>query len=71
MKDTLVALKGLANDPLPYVNTTVLFGLTEMQWDLLIKLVVAIPSVIWTYYKVLNEIKKYKETKTTDDSIDS
>ena len=71
MKDTLVALRGLANDPLPYVNTTVLFGLTEMQWDLLIKLVVAIPSVIWTYYKVLNEIKKYKETKTTDDSIDS
>jgi len=71
MKDTLIALKGLANDPLPYVNTTVLFGLSAMQWDLLIKLVVAIPSVIWTYYKVLNEIKKYKETKTTDDSIES
>ena len=69
MKDTLIALKGLANDPLPYVNTTVLFGLSAMQWDLLIKLIVAIPSVIWTYYKVLNEIKKYKETKSTEDGI--
>jgi hypothetical protein len=63
MKDTLQIVKGLLNDPVPYVNTTVLFGLTAMQWDLLIKLLVAIPSVIWTYYKVLNEIKKYKSNK--------
>ena len=71
MKDTLIALKGLANDPLPYVNTTVLFGLSAMQWDLLIKILIAIPSVIWTYYKILNEIKKYKETNSTSKNIDN
>jgi hypothetical protein len=69
MKDTLVALKGLLNDPVPYVNTTVLFGLTAMQWDLLIKILVAVPSVIWTYYKILNEIKKSKETNSDSDGI--
>ena len=69
MKDTLVALKGLLNDPVPYVNTTVLFGLTAMQWDLLIKILVAVPSIIWTYFKVLNEIKKYRETKSNSDGI--
>lgn len=60
MKDTVQVIKGLLNDPVPYVNTTVLFGLSAMQWDLLIKILVAIPSVVWTYYKILNEIKKYK-----------
>jgi len=69
MKDTLQILKGLANDPLPYVNTTVLFGLTTMQWDLFIKILVAIPSIIWTWFKVINEIKKYKETKSESDGI--
>jgi hypothetical protein len=69
MKDTLIALKGLANDPLPYVNTTVLFGLSAMQWDLLIKILVAVPSVIWTYYKILNEIKRNKETNSGNNSI--
>jgi len=69
MKYTLIALKGIANDPLPYVNTTVLFGLSSMQWDLLIKILVAIPSIIWTYYKILNEIKKSKETNSKSDGI--
>ena len=55
--------KGLANDPTPYVNTGVLIGLTTMQWDLLIKILVAIPSIIWTWFKVINEIKKYKKQK--------
>ena len=71
MKDTLAVLKGLANDPVPYVNTTVLFGLSEMQWDLLIKILVAIPSVVWTYFRILNEIKKYRETKSKEDNIES
>ena len=71
MKDTLAVLKGLANDPVPYVNTTVLFGLSEMQWDLLIKILVAIPSVVWTYFRILNEIKKYRETNKAEDDIKS
>lgn len=70
MKDTLAVLKGLANDPVPYVNTTVLLGLSEMQWDLLIKILVAIPSVVWTYFRILNEIKKYKETKSNSKDIE-
>jgi hypothetical protein len=68
MKDSIAILKSLANDPVPYVNTTVLFGLSAMQWDLFIKLAVAIPSVIWTYFRLLNEIKKYKQAKHTDDT---
>lgn len=67
MKDTLQILKSLANDPLPYVNTTVLFGLTAMQWDLFIKILVAIPSVIWTWFKVANEIKKFRQKSETPD----
>lgn len=63
MKDTMQIIKGLATDPVPYINTTVLFGLSTMQWDLLIKILVAIPSVIWTWFKVANEIKKYKSSK--------
>ena len=63
MKDTMQILKGLVSDPVPYINTTVLFGLSAMQWDLLVKLAVAIPSVIWTWFRVLNEIKKYKASK--------
>ncbi len=66
MKDTLAILKSVVNDPVPYVNTTVLFGLSAMQWDLLIKILVAIPSVIWTYFRILNEIRRYKEKKQTD-----
>lgn len=66
MKDTMQIIKGLASDPVPYINTTVLFGLSTMQWDLVIKILIAIPSVIWTWFKVLNEIKKYKASKTEE-----
>ena len=69
MKDTLQILRGLANDPVPYVNTGIILGLSSMQWDLLIKILIAIPSVIWTWFKVANEMKKYKETKVDSDSI--
>lgn len=63
MKDTIAIAKNLVNDPVPYVNTTVLFGLSAMEWDLAIKLLVAIPSVIWTYFRLLNEIRKFKQAK--------
>ncbi len=65
MKDTLTILKNIVADPVPYVNTTVLFGLSAMQWDLLIKILVAVPSVIWTYFRIINEIKKYKQMKSS------
>jgi hypothetical protein len=66
MRDTLQILKGLVADPVPYVNTTVLFGLSAMQWDLFIKIAVAVPSIIWTYFRVLNEIKKYKASQVEE-----
>lgn len=66
MRDTLQIVKGLVSDPVPYINTTVLFGLSAMQWDLAIKLLVAIPSVVWTYFRLLNEIKKFKAGKIED-----
>ena len=66
MKDTLAILKGLGSDPVPYVNTTVLFGLSAMQWDLLIKILVAVPSIIWTYFRIINEIKKYRGMKPSE-----
>ena len=66
MRDTVQVLKGLVTDPVPYVNTTVLFGLSAMQWDLFIKIAVAVPSIIWTYFRVLNEIKKYKASQVEE-----
>ena len=66
MRDTVQVLKGLVADPVPYVNTTVLFGLSAMQWDLFIKIAVAVPSIIWTYFRVLNEIKKYKASQVEE-----
>ena len=66
MKDTLAILKSLGSDPVPYVNTTVLFGLSAMQWDLMIKILVAVPSIIWTYFRIINEIKKYRGMKSSE-----
>ena len=66
MRDTLQVLKGLVADPVPYVNTTVLFGLSAMHWDLFIKIAVAVPSIIWTVFRVLNEIKKYKASQVEE-----
>ena len=66
MRDTVQVLKGLVTDPVPYVNTTVLFGLSAMQWDLFIKIAVAVPSIIWTVFRVLNEIKKYKASQVEE-----
>lgn len=66
MRNTLQIVKGLVSDPVPYINTTVLFGLSAMQWDLAIKLLVAIPSVVWTYFRLLNEIRKFRAGKIED-----
>lgn len=63
MKDSIAILKNLASDPVPYVNTTVLFGLSTMEWDLLIKLLVAIPSIVWTYFRLANEIRRFRQAK--------
>ena len=66
MKDTLEILKGIISDPLPYVSGGFIFGLSETQWDLLFKILLASPTILWTWYKVYNEMKKYKEKKQSD-----
>jgi hypothetical protein len=67
MKDTILdliqAAKGTLNDPLPYVNTAVLFGLSALEWDLLFKILLGAASVVWTIFRIANEIKKYRNNK--------
>lgn len=55
-------LKGLASDPVPYVNTTILLGMSAAQWDLGLKILLGLASVVWTYLRIINEWKKYKGT---------
>jgi hypothetical protein len=62
MSDTLKVLRSLASDPVPYVNTTVLFGLSYMQWELLFKILIGLGSLIWTGIKIFSELKKIKGT---------
>lgn len=68
MQDTLKVLKSLASDPIPYVNTTVLFGLTYMQWELLFKILIGFASLGWTALKIYSELKKIKNTKYENNS---
>jgi hypothetical protein len=63
MTDTLKVLRSLASDPVPYVNTTVLFGLTYMQWELLFKILIGLGSAVWTGLKIYAELKRIKGTK--------
>jgi hypothetical protein len=68
MKDTILdliqAAKGTLNDPVPYVNTAILFGLSALEWDLLFKIILGAASVIWTVFRILNEMKKYRNKST-------
>jgi hypothetical protein len=67
MNDTLEVIKKLANDPIPYVNTGVFLGMTAMDWDLALKVLLGIASVTWTFLKIINEYKILRsrsETKT-------
>jgi hypothetical protein len=70
MKDTILdliqAVKGTLNDPVPYVNTAVLFGLSAMEWDLLFKVLLGAASVVWTLFRIGNEIRKYRNNKSDE-----
>jgi hypothetical protein len=72
MQDTLEVIKKLANDPVPYVNTGVFLGMTAMDWDLAIKVLLGIASVVWTFLKIINEYKilrRKSETSAQDKNI--
>jgi hypothetical protein len=66
MNDTLEIVKKLATDPIPYVNTGVFLGMTAMDWDLALKVLLGLASVIWTFLKIINEYKVLRDkSKTT------
>lgn len=67
MQDTLEVLKKLANNPVPYVNTGVFLGMSAMDWDLALKVLLGLASITWTVLKIVNEYKILRsksETKT-------
>lgn len=71
MQDTLEVIKKLANDPIPYVNTGVFLGMTAMDWDLALKVLLGFASVTWTFLKIINEfriLRSKSETKQDSES---
>ena len=71
MRDTILdliqAAKGTLSDPVPYVNTAVIFGLSALEWDLLFKIILGAASVVWTVFRILNEMKKYRNKSNTQE----
>jgi hypothetical protein len=64
MNDTLLVVKSLANEPVPYVNTGVFLGMSMADWDLAIKVLLGMVSVAWTILKVINEYKNLRSRKS-------
>lgn len=60
MTDTIQVVKNVVKDPVPIVNTGVLFGLTAMEWEMLLTIMVALASVVWTVMRIINEYYKLK-----------
>ena len=63
MNDTLEVVKKLASDPVPYVNTGVFLGMSAMDWDLALKVILGLVSIGWTILKIINEWKRMRENK--------
>jgi hypothetical protein len=66
MNDTLEVVKKLISDPIPYVNTGVFLGMTALDWDLALKVLLGLASVVWTFLKIVNEYKILKNKTKTD-----
>ena len=65
MNDTLEVIKRLANDPVPYVNTGVFLGMSAIDWDLALKVLLGLASVTWTVLKIINEYKVLRSKSET------
>lgn len=63
MNDTLQIAKGVLRDPVPIVNTTVILGLSAMEWELFFTIVLGFASIIWTVIKIANEWMKSKSLR--------
>lgn len=66
MTDTLEVVKKLGSDPVPYVNTGVFLGMSAMDWDLALKVILGLVSIGWTILKIINEWKRMRENKTQE-----
>lgn len=63
-QDSLEIAKKVVLDPLPYVNGAVFLGMTAADWDLGMKIIIGLGSIVWTWWKVYHEWKKYQETQS-------
>lgn len=63
ISDSLLVLKKLATDEVPYINTGVFLGMTALDWDLALKVVLGLASIAWTFVKVYLEWKKAADAK--------
>ena len=61
LPDTLKVIQHAVINPVTVVNVTVLFGMTEAEWDLLLKVLVGFASFVFTCAKIYLEIKKSKK----------
>jgi hypothetical protein len=64
MQDSLEVVKKLASDPLPYVNGGVFLGMNTLDWDLAMKVIIGLGTILFTWIKVWYEWKKLQETKS-------
>ena len=62
-QDTLEIAKKVMIDPLPYVNGAVFLGMTAADWDLGMKIIIGVGSIIWTWWKVYHEWQARREKK--------
>lgn len=65
MKDTLELLKNVVRDPVPAVNTTVILGMSALEWELFFTVAVGFASLIWTGLRISNEYYKMKQNRET------
>jgi hypothetical protein len=65
MTDSLEVAKKLASDPLPYVNGGVFLGMNSLDWDLAMKVIIGIGTILFTWFKVWYEWKKLQDRKSS------
>lgn len=61
--DTIAVIKNTLISPVPIVNTALFLGMSEADWDLVMKVLIGLASFVWTCVKIYLEVKKYKKEK--------
>jgi hypothetical protein len=69
--DTLEIVKKVASDPLPYVNGGVFLGMNSLDWDLAMKVIIGLGTILFTWIKVWYEWKKLQEQKSSKKESDT